>query len=55
MIQKRYEYWDSEGGKPVKKFTDWFNYSPHDKLLKAFQKEEKYQIANKLLNEFRVV
>ena len=23
---KRYEYWASENGKPIKKFTDWFPY-----------------------------
>lgn len=23
---KRYEYWGSENGKPVKKFTKWFNW-----------------------------
>lgn len=56
MIQKRYEYWDSENGTPVKRFTEWFDYSEHDELLKAFQKNEKYQVINsKLLNEFRVV
>lgn len=55
-IQKRYEYWDSENGIPVKKFTEWFNYSENDSLLKVFQKEEKYQLKNsKLLNEFRVI
>ena len=54
-IQKRYQYWASENGVPVIKWTDWRNYSPHDHLLKIFQKEEKWQMNNKLLNEFRIV
>ena len=54
-IQKRYEYWDSENGKTVKKFTEWYNYCEDDSLLKVFQKEEKWQLNQKLRNEFRVI
>ena len=56
MILKRYEYWASENGKPIKKWTEWFNYNEDDSLLPVLQKNEKYQLLNpKLKNEFRVV
>ena len=56
MILKRYEYWASENGKPVIKWTEWFNYSPNDELLERFQTQEKYQLScSKLRNEFRIV
>ena len=56
MIQKRYEYWASENGKPVKKWTPWYDYSKEDSLLKDFQTKEKYQLRNPTLrNEFRIV
>lgn len=55
-IQKRYQYWSNEGGKPVIQWTNWYNYCEDDSLLKVFQKKEKYQLMNsKLLNEFRIV
>ena len=50
MIQKRYEYYGPNGIQ----WTDWFNYSKEDSLLKVFQKEEKWQVMNKLRNEFRL-
>ena len=56
MILKRYEYWASENGKPIKKWTEWFNYNEDDSLLPVLQKNEKYQLLNpKLKNEFRIV
>ena len=54
MIQKRYEYWRSDNGKPVKLWTPWYNYSKEDCLLKDFQTKEKYQLGNHLRNEFRL-
>lgn len=41
---KRYEYWCSEDGKPIKKFSRWFKYDG-----------EKYpwQLKGKLKNEYR--
>lgn len=44
-MMKRYEYWASENGKPIKKFTTWFNW---DSNL-----EEPWQMKNKLKNEFK--
>ncbi len=44
-MEKRYEYWGSEGGKPVKKFTSWFKYESDYR--------PKYQLNRKLLNEYR--
>ena len=55
MILKRYEYWASENGKPIKKWTEWTPYCPDDSLIKEFQTKEKWQLTNKLRNEFRVV
>ena len=53
-VQKRYEYWSSENGKPVKKWTPWYDYSKEDSLLKDFQTKEKYQLSTHLKNEFRI-
>lgn len=50
-IQKRYQYISKEGVV----WSDWYHYSDDDSLLKVFQKEEKFQLQNKLRNEFRVV
>ena len=56
MILKRYQYWGSEKGKPIIKWTDWFNYCENNKALTALQKNEKYQLLHpKLLNEFKVI
>ena len=41
---KRYEYWASENGKPVKKLTEWFNYDGE---------EFKWQLTNKLKNFYK--
>lgn len=51
MIQKRYQHISRNGIE----WTNWYDYSPHDHLLKVFQKEEKWQLKNHLLNEFRVI
>lgn len=45
-MQKRYEYWSSENGKPIKKFTNWFEWTNEDYM-------PKYQFGKKLLNEYR--
>ena len=50
-IQKRYQYISKDGVV----WTEWFNYCEDNSLLRTFQKEEKYQLKNHLLNEFRVV
>ena len=45
-LQKRYEYWGTENGKPVKKWTDWSNWNgPKD----------PWQLDKKLRNEYREV
>ena len=45
-VQKRYEYWGSENGKPVKKLTDWFPWNgPKD----------PWQLDRKLRNFYREV
>jgi hypothetical protein len=46
MIQKRFEYWGTQDGKPVKKWSPWFNYHGS---------QEKYQLDKKLRNEYREV
>lgn len=43
-MQKRYEYWGTENGKPVKKWTEWFKYDGE---------KFKYQLGRKLLNEYK--
>ena len=45
-MEKRYEYWASENGKPIKKFTNWFEWTNEDYM-------PKYQFGKKLLNEYR--
>ena len=49
MIQKRYQYYSSDGIK----WTKWFNYEKDNS--KIFQLQKKDKIQNKhLLNEFRL-
>lgn len=50
MIQKRYEYWSKEG----KVFSPWFDYEQDDSLLTTLEAKEKWQLQNKLRNEFRI-
>lgn len=45
-IMKRYEYWGSENGKPVKKWTDWFDYDGE---------QEPWQLKGRLRNEYREI
>lgn len=51
MIQKRYQYWSSTGIQ----WTPWFDYREDDGQLRDLQVNEKWQVKNKLLNEFRVI
>lgn len=55
MIQKRYQYWSTENGKPILTWTHWYNYCEDDSMLKDFQKGEAWQLLKKLRNEFRIV
>ena len=51
QLQKRYQHWTSENGKPEIKWTEWFNCSGKLKekiQLKGFK-------GNDLLNEYREV
>ena len=50
MIQKRYQYWS---GHEIL-WTDWFDYCPDNGQLHILQTEEKWQLKNKLLNQFRI-
>lgn len=50
MIQKRYEYFVKNG----KKFSPWFNCEEDDTKLETLQKE-KWQLKDKLLNEYRII
>ena len=46
---KRYEYWASDNGKPVKRFTDWFTWdgdTDNNIQLKGYKN-------NNLLQEFK--
>ena len=51
MIQKRFQYWSR--GEIL--WTDWFNYREDNGQLHSLQTEEKWQLKNKLLNEYRVI
>ena len=51
MIQKRFEYWSAQG----KTWTDWFNYCEDNGQLQTLKAEEKWQLKNKLQNQFRVI
>ena len=51
MIQKRYQYWAHEGVI----WTPWADYCEDDSQLKEIEKMYKWQLKNKLKNEFRVV
>lgn len=51
MIQKRYQYWSGQGIT----WSGWFNYYPDNGQLQTLRTEEKWQLKNKLLNEFRIV
>ena len=51
MIQKRYQYYSKEGIK----WSEWSDYMDDDSKLEYLQKEERYQLKPKLLNEYRIV
>ena len=51
MIQKRYQYWSSTGIR----WTPWFDYCPDNGQLPHLQIEEKWQLKNRLLNEYKVI
>lgn len=50
MIQKRYQF----QGKSGIEWTEWFDFCEDDSKLDFFQKEEKYQLKPKLLNEYKI-
>ena len=52
QLQKRYQYYASENGKPVIKWTEWFNCSNKSNKEKIQLKGFK---GNDLLNEYREV
>ncbi len=48
--QKRFQYWGSLDGIPMKMWSDWFDYNgPEDKI------QQKGFKGNDLLNEFRTI
>lgn len=51
MIQKRYQHYTKDGIV----WTDWFDTAKNDSELNVLKKEDKYQLKNKLLNEFRII
>lgn len=51
MIQKRFQYYTREG----LAWSNWFNCSKDDSKLEEFQRENKFQLAGKLKNEYRIV
>jgi len=51
MIQKRYQYFSREG----KVWTKWFDFCKDDSQLERLKKENKWQMKNQLLNDYRIV
>lgn len=51
MIQTRYQYYGPNGIA----WTDWRDLEPDDTQLEKLQTEQKWQVKDKLLNEFRVI
>lgn len=51
MIQKRYQYYSKNGIR----WTSWRNFCDDDAELSRLQSEEKWQLKNKLLNEYKIV
>lgn len=52
MIQKRYQYYNKDN-KIV--WTDWFNIMRQDADINQLRKEQFWQLAPKLKNEFRTI
>ena len=46
MIQKRFQYWGAENGKPIKLWSEWFPYNGP---------QEPQQLGKGLKNEYREV
>jgi len=51
MIQKRYQYWSRDGIV----WTSWINYCEDDSQLEELKETYKWQLKNKLKNEFRLI
>ena len=51
MIQTRYQYFSSKGIA----WTDWRDLDPDDSHLEDLQKNQKWQVKDKLLNDYRVI
>ena len=51
MIQNRYQYFTKDGIV----WTPWLDYCEDDSQLEEIKKKFKWQLKNKLKNEFRVV
>lgn len=50
-IEKRYQHWSRDGIV----FTPWFKIRDTDEDYEHLVKEEKWQMKNKLKNEYRIV
>jgi hypothetical protein len=50
MIQKRFQYYSRTGIA----WTEWFDYCKDNGQLASLQQEEKWQLKNKLLNQYRI-
>lgn len=51
MIQTRYQYFSSKGIA----WTDWRDLDSDDSHLEDLQKNQKWQVKDKLLNDYRVI
>ena len=52
MLQKRYQYWTFENGKPIVKWTEWFKVP--DNITREEIQMKGYKGHN-LLNEYRTM
>ena len=43
-MMKRFQFWGSENGKPIKKWTEWFKYDGE---------QYEWQLKSKLKNEYK--
>lgn len=51
MIQTRYQHYGPNGIE----WTKWVDLDPDDSHLEELKKNQKWQVKDKLLNEYRVV
>lgn len=51
MIQTRYQHYGPKGIE----WTKWVDLDPDDSHLEELKKNQKWQVKDKLLNEYRVV